>query len=213
MVILSGYLLVTILVFVLSQLIHPCFNYAKRLKLILCKTMFVSSNHSLSLRLAMVFLSFNLFMFFNSNFLCGDIKTAKITIDTTPLIDTISKLMRTEKIMVTNYEEDSVMKLAADHSFLGKLAKKRRFVLKQSMSDEDRNVLMARRMDSYFFMSIDLDLYFAMAAFASYSKLDGLVAFIRSQIYRESFLRAFYMRRGLEKNKKRFVHQRFVDRL
>ena len=210
MVIFSGHLLITILAYVLSQIIQPCFDCAKRLKLVLCRTLFLSSAPfcSPSFKLALVFLFFNIFMFFNQNFLSGNIKTNKITVDTSDVIDTFSKLMRTEKTMIVNYEDDSSLKAAPAHSFLGRLAKKRRFVLKPSTTDEDRLVLIKKRMDYYFFMAVDVDLYFVMSVLASYSDASGLVAFIRAQIYRESFLRAFYLRRNLDPVKKRFIHKR-----
>lgn len=209
MIIFSGYLIVAILIFVLSQIINPAPDCAKRLRLVLYKILFIDSVKSpCSFKVALIFLFFHIFMFFCQNFLFGSVKTEKVTIDTSAVIDTTSKLIRSEKTMVVNHEQDKSMNLALEHSFLGRLAKKRRMVLNPTVTKEERNALLTKRMDSYFFMAIHMDLYYVMYMFSSYSELGGLVAFIRSQIYRESFLRVFYLRRSLEDEKKRFIHNR-----
>lgn len=110
--------------------------------------------------------------------------------------------------MIVNYEEESVLNQAAEHSFLGRLAKKRWTVLQDAMPDEDLYALLAKGMNSYYFLAKDIDLYYVMSIFAPYSEWRGLVAFIKPQIYHEAFLQVFYLRRDLEANKKRFVHNR-----
>ena len=116
--------------------------------------------------------------------------------------------MDTEKTLLVNYEENDALNSAYEKSFLRRLSKKRRFILTEIMSDEDWNALIAQRMDSYVLLANDLDLHFAMSAFAPYSELSGLIAFISPHIYSESFLQVFYLRRSLEHAKKAFVHNR-----
>lgn len=110
--------------------------------------------------------------------------------------------------MVVNYEEESILKLALEHSLLGRLAKKRRIVYRAPMSEEKIKELKKERMEKMFFFSSEIYLMFVFSFFASTAKQNGLVAFIRSQIYSESFVRVFYMRRGLDAEKKRFIHDR-----
>ena len=209
MFIFSGYLLVTILIFALSLAIHRCSDYAKRLKLVADRVLFEPSQfYSLSFKLALAFLFFEVFVFLNQNFLGGGIKTDKVVIDTSEIINSLPKLMETKKTMIAFYDEDAQLSSAPEHSFWWKLAKKPRFLIAQTMSVKEKNAFVAQQIDSYFVLAIDVDLYFEMSVLAGYLKKGEWVAFIRSQIYRESFLQVFYLRRSLDADKKRFLHNR-----
>ena len=209
MFIFSGYLLVTILIFALSLAIHRCSDYAKRLKLTADRVLYEPSQfYSLSFKLALAFLFFKVFVFFNQNFLGGGIKTDKVVIDTSEIINSLPKLMETQKTMLVFYDEADQLSSAPEHSFWWKLAKKPRFLITQSVSSENLNALVAKQMDSYFVIAIDYDLYYEMFLLSSFSKPGSWVAFVRSQIYRESFLQVCYLRRGLEADKKKFIHNR-----
>ena len=210
-IIVSGYLLAAVLMFLFSPIIQPHLNRPKRLKLAVFKALSIDSNefYSVSFKLGVLFLFLNVFLFFTQIFLSGSTKTNLITIDTSFVIDSASKLLQAdEKTMIVDYEEDYAMTSALEHSFLGRLAKKRRLVLHEIMQDEDWNALMAQPMDAYVFLAKESDHSFIMSGFSDYSELSGLVAFISPHFYGESFLQVFYLRRSLEEEKKRLIHQR-----
>ena len=206
----SGYLLIVTLALVFFQIARPCRRISSGLKQILGRVLYATGAQSASTlhKVATLLLFFNLFMFINQTLLRSSIKTEKATVNTNGIIDSVPKLISTTKTMVVSFEEESILKLAIEHSLLGKLAKKRRIVYRAPISDEKMNELTIGRMDSQFFFSSKIYLYLIFSTLASIAKQRGLVAFIRSQIYSESFVRVIYFRRGLEEEKKRFIHNR-----
>ena len=208
LIILSGYLLIIAVTFIYFQASRPSSRFLSSLKLGARKILHNAGRPTFSVhQILLVF--FSLFMFINQTLLRSSIKTEKATVNTQEIIDGISKLVETSKTMVVNFEEESILKLALEHSFLGRLAKKRRIVYRAPMSDEKIKELKKERMDFLFFFSSEIYLMFVFSFFASTAQQNGLVAFIRSQIYSESFVRVFYMRRGLPAYKKRFIHKRY----
>lgn len=211
MIILFGYLLSAVLMFLFSPIIHPALNRTERLKLALFKALSIRPNqfYSASFKLGVLFLFLSVFLFFTQTvFLSGSTKTNLITIDTSFVIDSASKLLQTDKTLIVGYEEDYALSSALERSFLGRLAKKRRFVLREIILDEEWNALLARPMDAYVFLAKESDHAFIMSGFSDYAELSNLVAFVNPNIYGESFLQVFYLRRSLEEEKKRLIHQR-----
>ena len=208
MIILSGYLLVIAMAFVFFQTSRPFSSAFKSLKQVLGQVLFSTGQSSKLYKVAIMLLAFHLFLFILQVLLRSSIKTEKATINTDEMIDSVPKLVSTSKTMVVNFEEEDILKRAIEHSLLGNLAEKRRIVYRAPLSEEKMKELMKERMDSLFFFSSEIYLYFIFSALASIAKQRGLVAFIRSQIYSESFVRVFYLRRGLEEVKKQFIRNR-----
>ena len=206
LIILSGYLLVIVMAFVFFQIGRPSDSAFKSLKQVLGRVLFATGQSTS--KVAIMLLAFHLFMFILQTLLRSSIKTEKAIVNTDDTIDGIQKLVSTSKTMVVSFEEDDALKRAIAHSLLGKLAEKRRIVYRAPLSEEKMKELMKERMDSLFFFSSEIYLYFILSALASIAKERKLVAFIRSQIYSESFVRVFYLRRGLEETKKRFIHNK-----
>lgn len=207
MIIFSGYLLIITLALAFFQVTRSFAHFSRSLKQVLDRVFYASGQSSFH-KIALLLLFFNLFMFINQTLLRSSIKTDKTTINTNGIIDSVPKLIATPKTMIVNFEEEGILKLALEHSLLGGLAKKRRIVYSAPMTDEKIQRLKKEKMEALFFFSSEIYLYFVFSTFASFAKQNGLVAFIRSQIYSESFVRAFYLRRSLADDKKRFIHTR-----
>ena len=206
MIILSGYLLVIMLAFVFLQITRPFSSVFKSIKQVLGRVLFASGQSTS--KVAIMLLAFHLFMFILQTLLRSSIKTEKAIINTDDTIDSNSKLIRTSKTMVVNFEEEAILKLAIENSLLAKLAKKRRIVYRAPLSEKKMKELMKERIDSLFFFSSEIYLYFILSTLASIAKERRLVVFLKSQIYSESLGRVFYLRRGLEESKKQFIHNR-----
>lgn len=84
MMILLGYVFITVVTSIALSLIRKDYSYFKSLKLTLLNAYFIDSKPllSLSLKFAVLLLSFELFMFFNKNFLGAGIKTSKVVVNT-----------------------------------------------------------------------------------------------------------------------------------
>ena len=82
--ILLGGVFITVLTSIVLTLIHKDYRKFKNLKLTLLKAYFIDSKPllSLSFKFAVLLLSYDLFMFFNKNFLGAGIKTSKVVVDT-----------------------------------------------------------------------------------------------------------------------------------
>lgn len=208
-IILSGYLLIVTAAFALAQLTRSDGCLFKSLMLVVRRVLYDCGRPLSSFQgLAFLLLFFNVFLFINQTLLRSSIKTEKATINTNAIIDSLPKLIVTPKTMVVNFEEESILKLALEHSFLGGLAKKRRIVYRAPMPEEKIQEMKKEKLDSMFFFSSEIYLFLVFSTFASTAKQNGLVAFIRSQIYSESFVRVFYLRRSLADEKKRSIHRR-----
>ena len=204
--ILSGY--VSLIIFALAFSKTRAFSRTfSTLKLVLSNVLY-GVRQSAVRKLAILLLCFNLFLFVNKNFLQSSIKTEKTAIKTDEIINSVSKLLSTPKLLVVNFEEDSTLKRALEHSFLGRLNKKRRFVHSAPISKEQQETLRKQRLDSFYFFSSEVYICFTLSFFAPFANREGLVGFLRTQIYSESSLRVMYLRRGLEEEKKRFVLRR-----
>ena len=204
--ILSGY--VSLIIFALAFSKTQAFSRVFcRLKLVLSSVLY-GVRQSAVRKLAVLLLFFNLFLFINKNVLQSSIKTEKTAIKTDEIINSPSKLLSTSKLLVVNFEEDSTLRRALEHSFLGRLAKKSRFVHSAPISREQQDTLKKRGLDTIYFFSSEVYICFTLSFLAEFANKDGLVAMVRTEIYSESFLRVFYLRRGLEKRNKLFIHKR-----
>lgn len=83
-IILLGYLSIVAVTFICPRIISPNYDRPKSLKLVLFHIFFLDPNKltDFSAKLAIIFLGFNLFLFFDLFFLTGTIKTEKVVIPT-----------------------------------------------------------------------------------------------------------------------------------
>ena len=206
LVMMSGYLLIILLALAFSKT-RIIGNIFRVLKQVLSSVFYGVGQYAVR-KLALLLLFFSLFMFINKTLLLSSIKTEKCTTNTDEILDSASKLIATPKMLVVNFEEDGTLRRALEQSFLGRLAKKHRFVHNAPISKEQQIALMKQPLDSMFFFSSEIYLCFTLSFFAAFANQGGLIAFVSTRIYSESFLRVFYLRRSLEEEKKRFVHSR-----
>ena len=83
-IILLGYLSLVVVTWMVPNLIRQGYSRINSLKLTILRFFFIDLNRliSLSYKFAVLVLMFNFFIFFNRNFLSGNIKTSKVVINT-----------------------------------------------------------------------------------------------------------------------------------
>ena len=167
-------------------------------------------------KISFLFLSFNLFLFFNLNLLRGTIKTDSVIVETTSLIDTNFKLMNSHKTLAL-YESDEARFLSSPkNSFLKKLyTKKTRANEIYKMKDYSPIGLSEfekQDLTSFYFFNIDSNLIYTLlilSRFTKNSERNGqLVAFMKSSNFYEGNLKMFYYRTNIEKNKQQFINRK-----
>ena len=99
----------------------------RSLKLVLFRALLIDHHRLPRGHLRLMLLFFNLFMFFNLNFLRGNMKTEKCTVDTEEVVDSTAKLLGTSKVLSIDGVEMDLFRLAPEGSFLKKLSGKNIF--------------------------------------------------------------------------------------
>lgn len=206
-IILLGYLLFVTTTIVFPKLVHRNFNPIKSIRFVPTKVFFIDFNRLLhfSGRLAILLCAFNWFLFFNFNFLFGNIKTESMLVRTDDIIDSSSTIMSTKLVLTIIMDEQELLSKASQNSFLGKLNGKNIFVV-GNKPDEER-VQILNDITSYFFFERQIGLYYMMATFATVMSHLNLVAFMNPTIYHEA-IHVTAIRKSLDPHKKRFIHQR-----
>lgn len=157
----------------------------------------------------------NLFIFLNLNFLCGSIQTDKVIIDSSDIIDTHSKLINTQKMLMIRID-DELFAGNSKNSFWTKIYMKKAttnqlWLFKPLMNRKDtenfRDKMNEIGLSSYLFLNKDINLYYSMIILSSFALEKGLVGYLKPKSYAE-FLEAFYMRKNLDTFKKRLIHQK-----
>lgn len=202
-----GYLLIAAVVVALPKLVHPNYNSRlKSLKLILTRAMLMDPTRLPSVHLKLMFLFHLFFFFFVLNFLAGSITTEKVVIPTDEICNSPSKLIATSKTVVFGDGEEDIVKGAPTNSFLDKLSKKKILVL-----DSPRDfVKMQKELNNYVFFTNHLLVVFLTRLLSKHANKIGSVAFIDSKDFYER-LSVLQMRRGLNKENKRFINSRLLS--
>lgn len=116
----------------------------------------------------------------------------------------MSKLIHTPKTLGIIYQESDFLTQAPDHSLLYKLSKKRVHFFGIRAMEEASAII--KSLPSYAFFSREVSLLFIFSVFVKLSDTK-LVAFLATRSYHEA-LASFYIRRGLDEERKRFIHFR-----
>ena len=160
---------------------------------------------SISFKLGSVTLAFSFFLFFNLNMLTNMIKTEKVTVSTNEFLDSISKLNRTTKPVITVYTESMAL--------FYRLFKKRKRNDDLKLTDYSKNVqkffstISKNGFDTYFyFMEEIFYLYFFYYGSLLNRSVDYIV-FCNPTIYFES-LRTIFFRKNLDKKMKQILNRR-----
>lgn len=207
-IILLGYLSIIAITSIAPNLIHQSYTRIKSLKLTVLRFFFVDLNRllSISFKFTVLVLSFNLFMFFNRNFLSGGIKTSKVVVNTDEIVDSISKLIHTSKTIGTIFDEKELFTEAPDHSFLYKATRRKKLLLLGLKVDEEIHEIL-ENVRSYCFFSKEDRLFFILSTMAPLAQLRNLAVFTEIRTYFE-LLGFIYLRANLDDERKRFIHFR-----
>ena len=208
LIILLGYLAVKLSTFLFLKLSNPNHNFAKNLKLILLK-MF-SINRNLTFKLALLFLSLDLFLFFNLNFLSGSIKTNSVAVNTNEIIDSISQLMNNDKTLTLGFSDEFLLTNALENSFLKKMYDKKAkqntlYIIQQSQSIDSINKFIDAGLDSYLFFGTGLGIIYLSSILSNYVD-KNLVVFMKPRVFYE-ILCSFPFRKNLHEIKKKHIQQ------
>ena len=207
-IILLGYLLVKLSTFVFLKLSNRNHSFFENLKLVLFRIFRINQN--VSSTLGLLFLSLNLFLFFNLTLLSGTIKTESVVVNTTDLLDSIDKIMNTDRILIINYDAENILSDAPGNSFLKKLYDKKTkaneiCVIKQTSKTDTFKKIVNHGLDNYLIFGGDI-ISIQILAVLSYYSIPGSISFMKSSIYYES-LGAFPIRKNLDENKKKLIYK------
>ena len=125
-------------------------------------------------------------------------------VKTDDIIDSVNKLINTNRIWVRYFNDDDMIKNAPKHSFYHRLSKKKALVLRGNWRQFDE--LLNSISSTFFFDNVNTVL-FNIASLASYARLAGLVGFLNLGNYDET-LAVFYMRKNLDETRKQFIFER-----
>ena len=159
-----------------------------------------------SFKIAVLSLAFTFFLFFNLSILTNMIKTQKVTVSTSEFIDSISKINRTTKTLVT-FEINSM------HLFNRLFYRKPTDAITSSdyaNFDDFYSKLSKRGVDTYFFFMKD-SYFFASIYYVTLlnTSIDDYFAFLKPTIYYESF-KAFLYRKNLDQKRKKILNHKWV---
>ena len=213
LIILSGYLAIKLSIFVFLKLSsHNGAGFIKYLKLTLFGV--TNFNEALSSTLSLLFLSLNLFLFFNLNFLSGTIKTESVIVDQTQLIDSIDEIINNDKKIIINFSDVFVLADAPGNSFFKKLYDRKREQNKILVIPQDKGVqilskVIEQGLTKYFFFSIETSLIYVMTALSDYTDKNTICFFKSTNFY--EILGVFAMRKSLDEFKKKIIHN-YIDK-
>ena len=192
---------------IIPNLVRPDFTTFKSFRFVSIRLFFVDFNRLIhySGKLAILLCSFNWFIFFNFNFLSGNIQTYSVIVQTDDIIDSTAKIMSTKRTMSIILDQLEELTKASEDSFMGKLNKRNTFVIGYDPV-EDRQKLL-NDITSYYFFEREIGLNYLMSNLASLSSHLNLVAFMKPSSYYET-VDVIAIRKTLDKPRKRFIHQR-----
>ena len=197
-IILIGFVLIVIAKFILLKLIKRRFSLYNLLNTNGTRL------DSKSFKLGFLSLAFVFFLFFNLRILTNLIKTEKITVDTSEFIDSVSKLNRTTKILIT-WDKNTT------NAFY-RLFKKRK-------KNDDLVVFENGNMENYFSKISKLDLdsyYYFLHSFFLFNLMSDVpinrpvdyIVFYKPTIYFEP-LRTIFYRKNLDPKMKQILNRRY----
>ena len=100
-----------------------------------------------------------------------------------------------------------MLAMAPEGSFLGKLSKKSKFVVRAVISQEKIDEFYHKNgITAYVLFAKHIALVYALGALAPFASLNDMVAFHIPFSYYEQ-LEAVYIRRSLDAHRKRFIHR------
>lgn len=154
--------------------------------------------------LKLLFLLFNLFLFFNLNFLRNVITTEKVAVSTDDLVDSKSKLIHTSKTLVIDFREILFFKKEPERSLLKTISAKK-FLSFFNSTDFER--IRLKGINQYAVFAPISGILHYLEIFSEHAKKIGSIAFSKPVDYHERLV-VFEMRRNMKEAIKRFINSR-----
>ena len=207
---LIGYLLVFFVSFIFLKNNFPSCSKLKKLKLILSKLLFDDPTQlrAFSSSIALIFIFFNLFLFILISLLTNFIKTEAVIVNTDELIDSEQKLLSSKKLIYISEFDFKHYSSFLKSSVLFKLGKKiiedNRYVTFENLME----MLLKGQSSSFFLFDNKYEVLRNLLPFSVMIK--NPIIFMKPTNYHESN-QVYYMRKNLDKRKKKFIHQWYVN--
>ena len=179
----------------------------KKLKLVSSKLLFVdhAQLRQLSPNFALIFIFFDLFLFFLMNFLTNFISTQAVIVNTDEIIDSNEKLLITKKVLFIHDSDLDFLLVSKKISILSKLAKR---VKKnnQYFTEPKKALELVKKGEasSFFIYNFKQNVLSYLLEFAQFIK--NPIIFMKPTNYYE-IINSYSIKKKLEKNKKKFIHQ------
>ena len=135
------------------------------------------------------------------------LQTEKTVLKTDELIDSPAKLLASQRTMIAHFDQLEIL-AKAPGGFLKRLSKKKRFTFTGEIGGTNWDLLFSEPIDSYLVFASDVHALFTLAALAPYANSLGQSAFVRPDYSYFENMNVFYLRRGLDVQRKKFIHRR-----
>ena len=207
---LIGYLLLFFFSYIFAKKLFSFLSPLKKSKLVLSKLLFDDYNQlrAFSYKIALISLFFNLFLFILINLLTNFIKTDAVIVNTDELIDSNEKLLSTTKILFTRNWELYYFSTSPKNSLLFKFVTRKKenyqYVTPESNFTKMWEIIKKGESSSFFIFNTKPTVLIILITLAMYTK--NPIIFMKPTSYHE-LKGVYYMRKNLEKNKKKFINQ------
>ena len=207
---LIGYLLLFFFSYIFAKKLFPFISPLKKSKLISFKLLYddYTQLRAFSSKIALIFLFFNLFLFILINLLTNFIKTGAVIVNTDELIDSNEKLLTTSKILFTTDFEFTHLSTFPKKSLLFKFVTRKKenyqYVTKKSNWTKIQKMIKKGESSSFFIYETKPKVLTILILLAMYKK--NPFFFMKPTNYHEKIY-VYYLRKNLEKNKKKFLNQ------
>ena len=207
---LIGYLLLFFFSYIFAKKHFPFLSPMKKSKLISSKILYddYTQLREFSSKIALIFLFFNLFLFILINLLTNFIKTGAVILNTDELIDSNEKLLTTSKILFMRMSDFRYSSTFPKKSLLFKFVTRKKenyqYVTPESNWTKIWKMIKKGESSSFFVFSSKPSVLITLITLAMHTK--NPIIFVKLTSYHE-LKEVYYMRKKLEKNKKRFINQ------
>ena len=207
---LIGYLLLFLFSYIFAKKLFPFLSPLKKSKLVSSKLLYddYTQLRAFSSKIALIFLFFNLFLFILINLLTNFIKTGAVIVNTNELIDSNEKLLTTSKILLTRDYEFRYLSTLPKNSLLFKFVTRKKenyqYVTPESNNTKMWEIIKKGESSSFFIFDTKPTVLLFLITLAMYTK--NPIIFMKPTSYNELNY-VYYIRKNLEKNKKKFINQ------
>ena len=206
---LIGYVLLFLFSYIFLRKLFHFLSPIKKSKLILSKLLYEDATQlrALSPEIALIFVFFNLFLFILINLLTNFIKTDALIVNTDEIIDSNEKLLTTKKILLISDFDFLGFSFFPESSLLFKLVKRKKennqYLLITDI-EKLKEIIRKFESSSFFILNSKDKLFEYLLICAAFIK--SSIIFRQPTYYHETVY-MYEMRKNLQNNKKKFIHQ------